>query len=132
MRKKSVHTLVCPRTLWTTMFFIFWFLPSTPKHFQCQQRCFWSHCSGSFRMQLFCRESQKNRSREAEKPQYQHTQQKCFPQFAAPRFFIWPHSEDKVRMQFQFGVCNRGCAELLVQRKSHSSPILALTRTHSQ
>jgi len=26
------------------------------------------------------------RSREAEKPQYQHTQQKCFPQFAAPRF----------------------------------------------
>lgn len=66
----------------------------------------------------------ENRSREAEKPQYQHTQQKCFPQFAAPRFFIWPHSEDKVRMQFQFGVCNRGCAELLVQRKSHSSPIL--------
>lgn len=73
----------------------------------------------------------ENRSREAEKPQCQHTQQKCFPQFAAPRFFIWPHSEDKVRIQFQFGLCNRGCAELLVQRKSHSSPILALTRTHS-
>lgn len=73
----------------------------------------------------------ENRSKDAEKTLYHHTKQKCFPQFAAPRFFIWPHSEDKVRKQFQFGVCNRGWAKLLVQRKTHSSPIPALTRTHS-
>lgn len=71
----------------------------------------------------------ENRSKEAEKPQYQHTQQKCFPQFTAPRFFIWPHSEDKMRMQFQFGLCNRGWAKVLVQRKTHSSPISTLTCT---
>ncbi len=71
----------------------------------------------------------ENRSKEAEKPQYQHTQQKCFPQFTAPWFFIWPHSEDKVRMHFQFGLCNRGWAKVLVQRKTHSSPISTLTCT---
>lgn len=106
-----------------------WFL-QRKNAFRVIREAFEGYCTAAGH--CFAAVSLRNRSREAEKPQYQHTQQKCFPQSAAHRLFIWPHSEDKVRMRFQFGVCNRGWVELLVRRKTHSISMCMYTPTEKR